>query len=221
MYVAWKYLHLLLFVFWIGTDVGVLLLARKFRDASLSVDARVALLQQALVIDLLPRICFVIMLPAGATLARSAGLIEVPALHLAVLWVAAIAWLALGLTAAKNADKPAGPALQKAHWTVLALIGLALIAGGGWLTAAGLPDTAPWLGAKLVLYGLVCLAAIGIDWAFMPIGPATVKLVTEGSSPALEATITATVNRALLFVYTLYALVLGAALIGVAKPFRG
>ncbi len=221
MYVAWKYLHLLLFVFWIGTDVGVLLLARKFRDASLPVPSRVLLLQQALVIDTLPRICFVLMLPAGASLAASSGLVDIPGLYLGILWVAAFAWLGLGLTAAKNAETPRGPALQKAHWALLAVIGAGIAVAGLWLGAQGLPATAPWLAAKLVVYGLICFAAIGIDWAFGPIGPAVMKLMTEGSSPALEQTITASVNRALWFVYSLYGAVLLAAFIGVSRPFMG
>ena len=66
-YEAIKFIHVLLLVFWLGTDVGVLLLARKFRDSGLSVETRLTLLQMAMVIDTLPRICFIVMLPAGCT----------------------------------------------------------------------------------------------------------------------------------------------------------
>ena len=33
---SWKYLHILMFVFWIGTDLGVYLSARKSTDPKLS-----------------------------------------------------------------------------------------------------------------------------------------------------------------------------------------
>jgi len=221
MYAVWKYLHLLLFVFWVGTDVGVLLLARKFRDASLPVEARVVLLQQALVIDTLPRVCFVAMLPAGFSLAAAAGLVSLSGAALAGLWLLAAAWLALGLAAAKNMDKPIGPRLQRLHWAVLGVVGLAAIGLGAAWAAQGLPQAAPWLGLKLIAYGAICFAALGIDRAFLPIGPATQRLVTEGSSPALEREITATVNRSLRFVYAVYAGVLLAALVGVARPVLG
>ena len=71
-----KFIHVLLLVFWLGTDVGVLLLARRFRAASLSVETRLTLLHMAMVIDTLPRICFIAMLPVGVHLANAAGLLN-------------------------------------------------------------------------------------------------------------------------------------------------
>ena len=76
-YEAIKFIHVLVLVFWLGTDVGVLLLARKFRDASLSVETRLTLLHMAMVIDTLPRICFIVMLPVGVHLGNAAGLLDV------------------------------------------------------------------------------------------------------------------------------------------------
>ena len=47
-YVVWKYAHILMFVFWVGTDMGVYLSARRSTDPTLSFMTRVTLLHMAL-----------------------------------------------------------------------------------------------------------------------------------------------------------------------------
>ena len=98
--------------------------------------------------------------------------------------------------------------------TALNQVRLALdaLSGNGWLPGA-------WFGAKLLLFALIFALGIGIDFAFRPIGPAFVQLATEGSSPALEARITAAVDGAIRYVLGLYALLIGIAFLGITKPF--
>ena len=64
-YFAWKYLHILMFVFWVGTDMGVYLSCKKSTDPRLSIDARFLLLHMALRIELLPRTMWKAALPLG------------------------------------------------------------------------------------------------------------------------------------------------------------
>ncbi len=54
-YLVWKYAHILMFVFWVGTDMGVFLAAQRCTDPKLSFASRVTLLHMALRIELLPR----------------------------------------------------------------------------------------------------------------------------------------------------------------------
>ena len=70
-YEAIKFIHVLQLVFWLGTDVGTVLLVRRFRDASLSVQTRQTLMHMAMVILTLPRISFFFMLPVGVHLANA------------------------------------------------------------------------------------------------------------------------------------------------------
>ena len=213
-YEFWKFIHILLLVFWLGTDLGVLILARKFRDASLSTDTRVMLLQMAMVIDTLPRICFIVMLPVGFHLAAQLGLMEVPfAMHLG-LWVLAALLLTVNVLAAKNMGTPKGQLFQRINWTALTIMGLALIGHGVGMLMGDAPN---WLALKIMIYGAVYLFAIGIDWAFVPLGPAVAKLMESGSEPALESTISSSISRSLMFVHLVYVAVLAAAFLGVSK----
>ena len=212
-----KFAHVLLLVFWLGTDVGVLLLSKKFRDASLSVETRVTLLHMAMIIDSLPRICFITMLPVGLHLANAAGLTQLDAMTMTGFWLLAAVLLTINMTAAKNLGTPLGTQLQRLNWLGLGVTGLALIGTGAFSMLNGHPVAPSWLAAKLVVYGLVYWFAVGIDWLFLPMGRLVKELQEKGSSEALERDITATVDGAMWPVVIVYAGVLAAAFIGVAK----
>lgn len=212
-----KFAHVLLLVFWLGTDVGVLLLSKKFRDASLSVETRVTLLHMAMIIDSLPRICFITMLPVGLHLANAAGLTQLDAMTMTGFWLLAAVLLTINMTAAKNMGTPLGTQLQRLNWLGLGVTGLALIGTGAFSMLNGHPVAPSWLAAKLVVYGLVYWFAVGIDWLFLPMGRLVKELQEKGSSEALERDITATVDGAMWPVVIVYAGVLAAAFIGMAK----
>lgn len=212
-----KFTHVLLLVFWLGTDVGVLLLSKKFRDASLSVETRVTLLHMAMIIDYLPRICFIAMLPVGLHLANAAGLTQIDAMTMTGFWLLAAVLLTINMTAAKNMGTPLGTQLQRLNWLGLGVTGLALIGTGAFSMWNGHPVAPSWLAAKLVVYGLVYWFAVGIDWLFLPMGRLVKELQEKGSSETLERDITATVDGAMWPVVIVYAGVLAAAFIGLAK----
>ena len=195
----------------------MLLLSKKFRDASLSVETRVTLLHMAMIIDSLPRICFITMLPVGLHLANAAGLTQLDAMTMTGFWLLAAVLLTINMTAAKNMGTPLGTQLQRLNWLGLGVTGLALIGTGAFSMLNGHPVAPSWLAAKLVVYGLVYWFAVGIDWLFLPMGRLVKELQEKGSSEALERDITATVDGAMWPVVIVYAGVLAAAFIGMAK----
>lgn len=66
-------LHVLLFAYWLGADIGVFYSARVVRDSSLGIEARRTALRILGWIDQIPRYCLVLMLPVGYGLAASFG----------------------------------------------------------------------------------------------------------------------------------------------------
>ena len=75
-YEIWKFLHICMFVFWLGTDVGVMLCSKKSTDPTLGVEARFKMLEMALIIELLPRVMWVMALPLGVHLSKSLGYLD-------------------------------------------------------------------------------------------------------------------------------------------------
>lgn len=221
-YAVLDYIHILLLVFWLGTDLGVLLAARRIRDPGLSPPQRLVLLEIALVIDLLPRLAFALMFAVGITLARMSGLIALPLWALTVIWTLTALWLLLTLALVASEGKPVQTLLARIQRTWLVFVAISCALGAAVLAAGQAGVTAPpWLTAKIVLFGVIALCAIGIDRAFLPLVPAMGELATIGSTPPLETRIRSAIDHALRYVYTLYACLFLAAFLGVTRinPF--
>jgi hypothetical protein len=214
----WQYLHILVLVFWVGTDMGVMLCARKSTDSRLSLEARLTLLRMALLIELLPRTMWALALPTGVMLSRQLGLLAMPDAGVALLWLFTAVWAAISLAGARWSDQPIGQRLSRVNRWIIGILGTALLVLGVASYAGHGPFESAWLSVKVTLYGLINLTILGIEIAFLPLGPAFGRLAVEGSKPETEALISSRMGGTLLWVYTTYILILIVALIGVAKP---
>ena len=218
-YGLWKFIHIMLLVYWLGADLGVFILARAVRSAELSFDQRALLLKYAMVIDFLPRICFALMLPVGLHLTDTSGYADVPLVLLVAGWAVAAAWLWLLQALGKSEGTPRQAQLSRINLAGQAVMGTVVIAAGlALLFGFGGSQLAPWLALKVLLFGLVFPCAIMIDVEFRPIGPAFARLATEGSSPEVEALITRSVDRAVWWVLAIYALVIVISFLGAVQP---
>ena len=214
----WAFLHILLFAYWLGADLGVLILARAARRSMLSFAERVLALNAAAAIGVAPRICLALMLPSGLQLVH-AGHEPIAAWVLATTWTLGIAWAALLVVGALRGETPlaafatrAHVALQMALCVVLGAVGVSSLLGAG-------PLPGGWIAAKMVLFSAACALGAGIDYAFRPALPAFARLVKEGSKPGIEAPIAAGIDAATRLVVTLYAVLILSALLGVTRPF--
>lgn len=217
-YEAWKYLHVLMFVFWVGTDMGVMLSARKSTDSRLTLETRLTLVRMALVIELLPRTMWAMALPFGVMLSRELGLLHVSDAGVAAVWAFTLAWALVSLGGAHWSEKPIGQRLAAANRWIIGVLGVALVAVGLWSYFGSGPVESRWLAAKVGLYGLVNLTVLGIEAAFIPVGPAFGRLFAEGSTPEVEATISRGMATTMFWVYSSYILILIVGLVGVARP---
>ena len=88
--------HLLLFVYWLGGDVGVFYSSRFVVDTRRSRKARLMAAKIMLDLDLVPRICMSLMLTVGAILNEFHG-VEHAAWQMAALLALGPFWLAMVL----------------------------------------------------------------------------------------------------------------------------
>ncbi len=216
-YEIWKFLHICMFVFWLGTDMGVMLCSKKSTDSNLGVEARFQMLEMALKIEILPRIMWVMALPLGVHLSKSLGYIDPSSLTLTMMWVFTLMWLVINVGGATNLDKPWGQQLSKINRIVVASLGAGLII----IAATSFMGYGPYepnsIALKVGLYGLINLTILGIEIAFFPLGMAFERLATEGSSPELESSITGGMNTTLKWVHATYIMIFIVAFIGVTK----
>ncbi len=216
---AWKYLHILMFVFWIGTDLAVYLAARKATDPALPFDARVLLLHWALRIELLPRTMWKAALPLGVMLSVQMELLRLDTIGIALVWLFTLGWWAVSMLGAYHYDQPLGHRLGKLNNLLTAVVGLGLI-GLALSSATGngpFAADASWLLWKVGLYGLINLMVILMLVVFDPMGAAFARMATEGSTPELEGIISAVMRRSTIVIWATYGTIALVAFIATSK----
>ncbi|HJP38694.1 MAG TPA: hypothetical protein QF499_06125 [Gammaproteobacteria bacterium] len=218
-YDIWKFLHIMMFVFWIGTDLGVFLSAKKSTDPKLSFDTRVTLLHIALRIELLPRTMWKAALPLGVMLMVGMELIDFGFFELTLTWLFSIAWWAISMYGAWHYDKPIGHQFAKLTNILTGGVGIGLVAIAA-LSLAGygpIPADASWLSWKIGLYGLINLMVIVMIIVFDPLGAAFGRLAVEGSTPEIEGIISGVMDRSTWIIWATYTIIALVAFIATTK----
>jgi len=216
---GWKYLHVLMFVFWIGTDLGVFLSAKRASDPSLSFETRLSLMHWALRIELLPRAMWKLALPLGVMLSRDMGLLPISGAGVAAVWIFTLVWLCISVTGAYKYDQPAGHRLSAVNNWITGAVGVTLIAAA-IASAAGtgpFAAEASWLLWKVGLYGLINLMVIVMIAVFDPMGVAFVRMASEGPTPELEATVSTVMQRSTIIIWATYGTIAAVAFIATTK----
>lgn len=215
-----RFVHVLLFAWWLGADLGVFLGGGRMSRPGMTVAERNRVRDLVMDIDLGPRLALVLMLPVGFGLSLRWGA-PLPAVALPVLWGAALVWLGILVWLHLAHGHPRLGLMLRADLVVRSLVMVAM-AGLGLqvLTAApGSPvaDTPPWLAAKFL--GFAAIIAVGMvlrvlsgQWR-----PAIARI--EAGQVALgEEMLRIRRRKAMVAALTMWTLVAGAAFLGVVKP---
>jgi hypothetical protein len=213
--------HILLFVYWLGSDIGVFYGVRFVLNPNLSLEARRTVMALVHWIDAFPRICLVLMVPVGISLALHLELLAVPpAAHtplLVAVWVIGLAWLAMVLRIYNGATGW----LTSVDWVVRIAMMLAFV-GAGVASLAGVGPVAPganWLAAKLILFGAVIGCGIALRILGRPFGRAYAQIMAGQSTPKVELSLRTTMRQTRAVVVVLWVLVALTAFIGLTKSF--
>lgn len=213
------FVHLLLFVLWLGADVGVFLLGQHFRKRSVySLDQRIALLKLLVIVDLTPRAAWALMVPMSLTLSYMGSWWDVWPAMVWISWAIAAFWLWLVFDAHAHDMTPRAARNRKWEgWLRYILCGGYLVLGIESVLT-GHPIPVGWLAWKALLFGLIFAAAIMIDISFKPVGAQLGQLLSQGSNDETELPLLKTMNRTRIWVWCVYLLLLVTAWLGVVKP---
>lgn len=214
------FIHLLLFVFWLGGDVGVFILGQQSRRSqTYSLQERLILLKVLMMVDMAPRTCVALMVPVSLTLATVGGWWIVPMPLLAAGWLVGFMLLWAGWTQHLRQGTPIASVAKKTDFYLQILmvffygsVAFASIAGYG-------PIAEQWLATKTLLYALIFATAIMIDVSYRPLGPALQHLINNEGDAAAEAAVLAIQNKTRKWVVSIYVLLFLIGFMGSVKPF--
>lgn len=213
------YAHLLLFVLWLGADVGVFLLGQHFRKrATYTLDQRIALLKLLVLVDMVPRSAWALMVPLSLSVTDAGGWWDVPDGLLWAAWAIGAFWLWLVWDSHRHDQTPRAARNRRIEGVLRWVVG-AFYLGLGWQSLMADAPLAPdWLAWKALLFGVIFVAAIMIDVTFKPVGGQLAAVLDQGSSDETELPLLATMNRTRIWVWTVYVLLLVTAFLGNVKP---
>lgn len=219
LYPVFVLAHILLFVAWLGGDIGVFILGQHFRKRDYPLDTRLTLLRLLVVNDMAPRTAWALMVPVSVTMTTLGGWMALPGWIVWGSWIVGGAWLWLVWTAHLNDGSPLAARLRRIEFVLKIGLTAAYLALG-LAALIGLPgyDAPGWLAVKALMFAGIFAFAIMIDVSFKPVGPLLARLIEQGSSDAVEIPLRRTMDRTRTWVLGLYLLLLATAALGVLKP---
>lgn len=220
LYPILVFVHLLLFVLWLGADVGVFVLGQHFRRRhSYSLDQRLALLKLLVEVDMVPRTAWALMVPITLSVVTAGGYWQVPGWGLALSWLLGAVWIALVWDAHLHDQTPRAARNRKIESVLRYVLAAFYLVLGSVSLLQGAPLAPQWLATKALMFGLIFVAAIMIDVSFKPVGKQLGALISQGSSDTTELPLLRTMNQTRIWVWIVYLLLLATAYLGVVKPY--
>ncbi len=208
-------LHLLVFVYWLGGDLGAFYTSRFLIKPGISADRRMLAAKVVNDVDMAPRTALILAFPTGLALAHAKGWVSLPLPVLCLVWLAAFGWLALAW--AIHLKHGAAPALwRKADLAIRWLLITGLVAAALW-NMVGEGSLPVFLSLKLLALAGCTAFGLYIRSVLKPLGPALMGL-SGPDAPAAEASLAGTLNRARPLVTGIWALLVIAALLALFKP---
>lgn len=220
LYSLLVFFHILLFVFWLGGDLGVAILGEQFRKRDqYSLQERLTILKILVINDLGPRYAWALMVASTLSLVKAGGYWDVPVWGIIVAWVVSLFWCWLVYASHKAGQTDKGKQLRKIEMVLKWVLASFYLGLGGLSLATDAPLAENWLASKAVFFGLIFVAAIMIDVMFKPVGPLLMAVIEKGSSDETEEPLLKTMNKSRLWVRMVYLLLVIVAFIGVTKFF--
>jgi hypothetical protein len=213
----WIYAHLLLFVFWLGADLGVFLCSRALVQPGLTPEQRLRTAGLMDAIDLAPRVSASLMLTVGGILTEYVG-IGHPAWQMAGILLLGPVWLALVLAGHLRDGTPFGDTVARLDVAFRAVLVLAVPVSVAWSWSTGRLEDAPWVAGKLLIFAAVMLLGLVLRWRLRPFTAGLRELGRGRAAPGIEAAMRASHAGTRGLVVAIWIALCLAALLGIAQP---
>ncbi len=151
------FVHVLLFGYWLGSDLGVFYCDSQLTRDDLSLDERLRVRQIRRKVDMAPRTCVALILPIGFSLAVQYGS-PITGWWLALIWVLSLGWLVSLWAVRLTVDSAIGRTIDKYDRLVWYSVAIAMVGLGIYTLITGDVITESWLATKIFLYGLMVVS---------------------------------------------------------------
>jgi len=213
-----KLLHILIFVYWLGGDLGAFISSLILIDGRRSLDSRLAALQIMNNVDMAPKTAMILTVPTGLSLAVHMGWIRPPAALSSGVWLVAIGWLALVWHIHLKHLSRHALARRIDIWmrcvaaSMFAVLGLAIV-------SAHFMNLPRFIGFKFLIMAVVILAGLIVRGVLEPLFAAVRESVAAGPTPENDRIIRKVILwRSKPIVVFIWILITVATLLGIMTP---
>lgn len=213
----WLYAHLLLFVFWLGADLGVFLCSRAVVAPGLAPDQRLRTAELMAAIDLAPRVAASLMLTVGGVLTEYVGLGH-PAWQMAGIVLLGPVWLSLVVAGYLRDGTPLGGTIERLDTAFRAAMVVAVPVSVAWSWTTGRLDPAPWVAGKLLIFAVLMALGLVLRWRLRPFTRGLRELAAGRAGAGVETAMAASHAATRPLVLAIWAGLMAAALLGIAQP---
>ncbi|SVD37038.1 uncharacterized protein METZ01_LOCUS389892, partial [marine metagenome] len=144
-------IHVLLFVYWLGGDLGVFYSSGFLIRPELSRETRLVAAKIMFNLDLVPRICMSLMLTVGGILSEAVGLVHPPWQMAGIILLGPV-WLSMVLFLHFRGGTEAAKKLTKIDFWFRWVVVFGIIASVGYSWSTGRLHPAPWVAGKLLVF---------------------------------------------------------------------
>jgi hypothetical protein len=212
-----KFLHILLFVYWLGGDAGVFYSSRFVTDPTLNKDKRMMAFKIFVNLDMLPRYCMALMLTVGGLLAEYVGY-KHETWMIVGLVILAPAWVWTVHTIHAKEGTAFAQKLARIDYNFRIFMILAIIASVIYHWTTGPLQPFPWLAAKLLIFAFLIFCGFMIRRNIPPFVEGFRTLAATGATPESDQKMIDGMGACRPYVLAIWAGVAIEALIGVFKP---
>lgn len=212
-----KFAHILLFVYWLGGDVGVFYSSGFVIDPKLSRDSRLTAFRIFIELDQLPRYCLALMLTVGGLLAYYIGVPHLPG-QLPLILALGPLWVLLVWAVHHYQGQPLGAKLAKFDFLFRCFMIFALIASVCYAYGDGRLNPYPWLAAKLLIFAALIFCGLVIRMKLPRFVSGYRQLLASGATEASDRDMAEGLRSCRPYVLAIWAGLALAAWIGIAKP---
>lgn len=202
-------LHISVFVYWLGGDLGVFYSSTILTDTKTSTQGRIVAAKVLAQVDMAPRTAMILTLPTGITLASNLDWLQVPAAALVAIWLLAAVWLWMAW-AIHIKHLPPASLIRRTDFLVRCALIVGLV---GWAILGGLQL---FLALKLTILAITIGLGLLIRRALAPFGAAFGEMVATGPTQETDQIIAKCLDQSRPWVLCIWALLICAALLGIA-----
>jgi len=210
-------LHQLLFVFWLGPDLGRYLWSTRVADPQLSPTTRITGGELIKRIELFPKVCISLMLTIGGILTEAVGITH-PWWQMAGIVLLGPVWLTMVVLGHFRANTNLGRLVNDTDvWFRLFMAG-AVLASVSYSWSIGRLDNTPWVTGKLVLFAAILLFGMMVQIRLRPFDAALASMAASGPTEASDVSMSRSLAGARPYIFGIWFALAAAAWLGVAQP---